>query len=126
MKAINYPTSTDVLHSDWSATFHFSQAFAQEMLEKFPTWEALHNAIKRDDQGRMWGFLFEYSNRLAAITPQEIVTAADGGHIRELIDRARQAVEFITLLVDLEKRHFPERIQEREEANRTALASWEY
>ena len=96
MEAIIYPTSRDVPYSTWESGFKFSQAFAQEMREKFPTWGDLHDAIKYDDQGLMWGLLFKYHYRLAVITPQEIVAAADSGEIHELIERARQAVEFIT------------------------------
>jgi hypothetical protein len=123
VRKIEYPKSYEA--SDWSAGYRFPAAFAQEVKEKFPTWTQLHRSIAEDDRAQAWGLLRTYSNSLAEITPKDVIEAGAENAFPKLLERAKLAIEVKKFIANLERRHFPEVIRQRKEANRRALASWE-
>ncbi len=123
---VAYPTSSDVCESNWERGFTFPPAFVEELKTKFPDWNDLHNALGRNDESMCWGLLFKYQNRLKNIKPSEIIEADDKNCLPEIVDRARQAGEMKQYLVELEKRHFPEKIKKREEEQERIRAEYEF
>ena len=130
MAKIPFPTTNEMvemgigLESDWTDGFSFPEGYVRELKERFPDVQGLHRALDSADEGLVNSLLSAYLTKLTVITPEQVVKTAQDQKIDELVDRARQAIEFRTFLSDLEKCHFPERIKAREEFNRQALESW--
>ena len=130
MAKIAFPTMSEMvemgvgLDSDWTNGFTFPDGYIQELKARFPDVRDLHQALTNADQGMVNSLLSAYLTKLSVITPEQVVKAAEGRRLDELIDRAQQAIEFRSFLNDLEKRYFPEHIKAREEYNRRAMESW--
>lgn len=115
--------------SDWSSSFTFPEGYIREIKEQFPNTRisnirSLHHALDRADQGIVRSMLDAYSVKLSTFTAEQIIKAAQHGKLEEIAERARQSVKFQKFLADLEKRYFPERIEERERRRQEALESW--
>ena len=131
MATVPFPTMREIvemgigLDSDWTEGFSYPGGYIQELKGRLPDVQHLHHALTRADQGMVDSLLRAYLTKLTVITPEQVVAAQAEGRLDELVDRARQAVEFQKFLADLEKRYFPEHIKAREERRRQVLATWE-
>lgn len=124
-KSVAYPRSSDVGVYEWRRDFSFPPEFVRELKDKFPDWPDLHKALKANNQGGMWGLLWEYGRRMARVKSSDVLEAVKTGKIDQLAERMRDAIRLKKYFADLEKRYFPENIRARAEARRAALASWE-
>lgn len=131
MGTVPFPTVEEMfkmglgMHFVADSRFTFPDAYKRELKEKFPTVRVLHDALDRNDPAYVRDLLSAYLTKLAVITPQQVLLAAEEGKLEELVDRSRQAVEFEKYCEDLEVRYFPERIEARRKEREEALASWE-
>lgn len=130
MATVPFPTNQEMIRmgvgltSIWRANFFYPEGYKQELKERFPDVEVLHKALDRDDSGMVNELLSAYLTKLWVVTVEQLVEAAEQSTLEEIVDRARQAVEFKKFLDSLERRYFPERTAAWEKARQEALETW--
>ena len=120
----SYPEAWEVGEHEWIAGFEFPVGFVQEVKARFPDWKSLHTWLDQNDPAVVWGLFRLFRNRLAAITPEEIILAGANNAFGELLERAKLSLEIGKLIAGWEQHYFPEIIAERKRYQDRAALSY--